>query len=235
MSGNIRYPNINAPSEREQLGQVKSYLYQLADQLNLALREVEKAGVTGAAVNRAPAQEGQRVNLQSLKSLIVNSGTVMEACSQEVAKRLEGQYVAQSEFGMYSRQTSQQLTANSQGIKSVLSELQQIVSQMEGMEHSVIGVTAHLKAGLLEYDAEGMPVYGVEIGQRSQRDGVEVFSKYARFTPDRLGFYDQNGVEVAYISDRKLFITHVQITGTFLKGRFEEKIRSDGSIVTRWV
>lgn len=235
MSGNIRYPNITASSEREQLSQVKSYLYQLADQLNLALREVESAAVLRAAPGGSPVKEAQTVNFQTLKSLIVKSGTVLEACSQEVAKRLEGQYVAQSEFGVYSRQTSQQITANSQEVKAVLSELQQIVSQVEGIENSVIGVNAHMKAGLLEYDPEGVPVYGVEIGQRSYRDGVEIFNKYARFTPDRLAFFDRNGVEVAYISDRKLYITHVQITGSFLLGRFEDQIQPDGSLVTRWV
>jgi hypothetical protein len=37
MSINIRYPNITALSEKEQLAQVKSYLHQLVDQLNYAL------------------------------------------------------------------------------------------------------------------------------------------------------------------------------------------------------
>lgn len=235
MSGKIRYPNITARSEGEQLSQVKSYLYQLADQLNLALEGAAASGTVTAASGISREQEVQRVNFQALKSLIVKSGTVIEACSQEVAKRLEGQYVAQSEFGTYTRQTSQQITANSQGVKAVLEELQQIVSQVEGMENSVIGVNAHIKAGLLEYDPEGVPVYGVEIGQRSSRDGVEFFNKFARFTSNRLAFFDQNGVEVAYISDRKLYITHVQVTGSFLMGRFEDQVQEDGSVVTRWV
>ena len=37
MSGNIRYPNINGLTEREQLAQIKSFLHQLVDQLNYKL------------------------------------------------------------------------------------------------------------------------------------------------------------------------------------------------------
>ena len=34
MSANFRYPNISAATEKEQLAQIKSYLFQLTDQLN---------------------------------------------------------------------------------------------------------------------------------------------------------------------------------------------------------
>ena len=85
------------------------------------------------------------------------------------------------------------------------------------------------------YDDEGIPVYGMEVGQRTEIDGEEVFDKFARFTSDRLSFYDQNDNEVAYISDRKLYITHVEVKGTFRMGGFVDSTLSDGSIVTKWV
>ena len=34
MNGNIRLPSINGATEAEQIAQIKSYLYQLAQQLN---------------------------------------------------------------------------------------------------------------------------------------------------------------------------------------------------------
>lgn len=39
---NIRYPSITGRTPQEQLEQMKSYLYQLADQLNWALSLLEK-------------------------------------------------------------------------------------------------------------------------------------------------------------------------------------------------
>ena len=237
MKNTIQYPNITGRTEKEQLSQLKSWLYRLTDQLNLSLGDAPAGASvpTASGGGNSGSSGGAQVNFQTLKSLILKSGTVLQAITQAVEKRLEGQYVAASEFGTYSRETANTLTANSQGFRMALEELQKITSQVEDLENTVIGVNAHIKAGLVDYDPEGFPVYGVEIGQRSLREGEEVFHKYARFTPDRLAFYDSNGLEVAYISDRKLFITHIHITGTLLTGRFEDNVLPDGSVVTRWI
>ena len=102
------------------------------------------------------------------------------------------------------------------------------------MEHTLIEVNAHIKSGLLYYDEAGAPVYGLEIGQRTEIDGVETFNKYARFTSEKLSFYDSNDNEVAYISDKKLYITHVEVTGSFTLGGFVDTVLPDRSVVTRW-
>jgi hypothetical protein len=75
----------------------------------------------------------------------------------------------------------------------------------------------------------------MEIGQRTEVDGVEVFNKYARFTSDRLSFFDQNGNEVAYISDKKLYISHIEVTGSYNIGDLVDTALADGSVVTRYV
>ena len=66
-------------------------------------------------------------------------------------------------------------------------------------------------------------------------DGEETFNKYARFTSEKLSFYDSNDNEVAYISDKKLYITHVEIIGSFSLGGFVDKVRADRSVVSKWV
>ena len=43
MSTQIRYPNITAPDTEGKLRQIQSYLYQLAEQLNVALLAPEQA------------------------------------------------------------------------------------------------------------------------------------------------------------------------------------------------
>lgn len=234
MSGMLRYPNITAPTQREQLEQVKNYLHQLVEQLNQTAAAgagtvVMAAPVTGRQTTREKEQDFQRI-----KALIIKSAQVVEALSQAVEKRLEGQYLAVSEFGTFSQQTAQQLSANAEQLQLVYENLQQLVPEVEDLEDRVIGVTAHIKTGLLEYGEDGVPLYGLEIGQRSQVDGQEVFHKYARFTAGMLAFYDRSGTQVAYISDRKLYITHAQITGSFLVGSFLDTVQPDGSVVTKW-
>ena len=83
-------------------------------------------------------------------------------------------------------------------------------------------------------DETGIPVYGIEVGQRTEVNGEEVFDKYARFTANRLSFFDANGNEVAYISDYKLFISNVEVTGSYRIGHLVDTVQSDGSIVTKY-
>lgn len=240
MSAKIRLPNITAQDYQGKLMQVQSYLYQLVQELNYALASVN-SDETGAAGNTAPSQSGQSTeqeaaqSFNSIKALIIKSADIVNAYYEEISRRLEGQYVAQSDFGSYTQATDQRITENSTGIEQLFSNVQEILSDVDTIGNQLIDVTANLKTGLLYYDEDGIPVYGLEIGQRTEVDGAEVFNKYARFTSDRLSFYDQNDNEVAYISDRKLYITDVHVTGSMQTGGFIDIVLPDGGIITKWI
>ena len=226
MGMDIRLPNINASTEEGQLMQIKSYLYQFAEQLKYAISTLEAGGTTSGEADRqeisAPPAEtatpGSTFN--SIKSLIIKSADIVNAYYEEINRRLDGEYVAQSEFGTYSEQTSQTISENSTAIEQVFNNIQQITSSLEEVKHTLIEVNAYMKSGLLAYDDNGVPIYGLEVGQRNTVDGEEVFNKYARFTSNRLSFYDQNDTEVAYMSDYKFYITNGEITGTLKLGAF---------------
>jgi hypothetical protein len=159
------------------------------------------------------------------------------AYSEASEEQYKSLYVAQSDFGTYTEQASQEMQKNSTAIESFYENMQTILTDIENLEleHSRIDVSANIRSGLLDTDDNGVPVYGVEVGQRTEIDGVEVFDKFARFVSDRLSFFDQNDNEVAYISDRKLYINHVEVTGTFSMGGFVDTVLADKSIVTKWV
>ena len=239
MSTNIRFPNITGKTEAEQLTQVKSYLHQLVEQLNWALSTIESsnsnAAVQKASTGKTVTQEEVMTSFNDLKALIIKSANAVSAYEEAAEERYNGLYVAQSDFGTYTEETSQLIKKNSTSIELFFENMQEIITGIDNLEHSLIEVSANIKPGLLYYDDKGIPVYGLEIGQRTKLDGEEVFDKFARFTSDRLSFYDQNDNEVAYISDRKLYITQVEVKGSFLMGGFVDKILSDGSIVTKWV
>ena len=235
---NIRLPSITAATDREQLLQIKSYLHQLVTDLNFALSTIESGNSTAVAKTtsgNAVTKEELETSFNDLKSLIVKSANTVSAYSEAAEARYESLYVAQSDFGTYKEEASQAIQENSTSIESFFENMQQIITEIDTLEHSIIEVSANIKSGLLFYDEDGVPVYGLEIGQRTMLDGEEVFDKFARFTSDRLSFYDQNDNEVAYISDRKLYITHVEVRGTFSMGGFMDTTLSDGSIVTKWV
>ncbi len=221
----LRLPQINGKTDREQLAQIKSYLYQMAQQLQWALNNASPAAgnvvvqqPTAKAV--APSEADVLSDFNAIKSLIIKSADIVNAYYAEISRRLDGEYMARSDFGAYSERTSQEINENSTGIERLFTNVQKISSDVDGLAYTLIEVNAHTHSGLLYYDEDGAPVYGFEIGQRNEVDGVEVFNKYARFISDRLSFYDHNDTEVAYISDYKLYITHVEITGTAKFGAF---------------
>ena len=237
---NIRYPNITGSSDAAKLAQIQRYLHQLVDQLNYALQDTESSGsiaksstsqVTPVAENRNEAS----ATFKNIKSLIIKSADIVNAYYEEISRRLSGVYVAESDFGVYTEKTDKLIEEDSKAIKQFYTNLQQIVSDIKGLENSIIDVNAHIHSGLLYYDEDGVPVYGLEVGQRTKIDDIEVFNKYARFTSDRLSFYDQNDNEVAYISDKKLHITHIEVKSSYKIGGLMDTALSDGSVVTRYV
>lgn len=285
----IRQPNITAKTETEQLLQIRSYLYQMAQQLQWAFNTISSPGGGGNVGTNTTQQTvvsssssgkiDATKTFDALKDLIIKSSDIVNAYYDVISKKLVGVYVAQSDFGRYQEETSNtikesstridQLYVNNQVItgkfntidrlvtttqsltetignletdKSALSEkVDAISSAADGMAETVerlqmmmVQTNAYVRTGLLYEDDNGIPVYGLEIGQTNDVNGENVFSKFARFSADRLSFYDRNDSEVAYISDYKLYITNAEITGALsLAGKF--KVFYDHGLAFQWI
>ncbi len=295
----LRLPNIKGVTEREQLKEIKGYLYQLTEQLQFALNSINTSSsqvVTNIPIITAPvstASTGQstQATFNSIKSLIIKSAEIVDAYYEEINRRLEGVYVAQSDFGDFVQRTSQEIEANSTSTTQGFENVQKIITDNEsriadidedlqdakeiinnsiqgvqdrvtgvnalledakaqlkgsiddleilvtGLREEIIGVKAYLKSGLLYYTDAGIPVYGLEIGQTvtDEISGEEIFNKYARFTSEKLSFYDNNGTEVAYISDKKLYIRIAHITVALQLGGLISLVMANGDVVEKWV
>lgn len=194
------------------------YLFRLGEQLNFAFGSIqtqvqqvqlqaEKTETAVAAIKPATPKK----TFADLKSLIIKSAEIVDAYYEKISQRLSGMYVAQSEFGTFRQDVSADLTATAEGLTQIYNNIQAIESNVSEIADSVLEVNAYIRTGVLYYDAEATPVYGVEIGQRNEVDGALKFQKYTRLTANRLAFFDQNDNEVAYITDRILHITIAEI------------------------
>lgn len=276
MAIELRLPSISG-SDKEQLTQIRSYLYQIIPQLEFAINNINSSGSaaqTPIAASRIPSKttsgESAQSSFNAIKSLIIKSADIVNAYYEEINKKLAGVYVAQSDFGTYTEETAQTITGNSTSIQQAFTNIQTINTDIQGVFTNVSGikqnvedtakalsdsiseteselaksidgvssnlgkqidelvgrveailtVNAYIKSGLLYYNSEGLPIYGLEVGQTNNVNGADVFKKFARFTADRLSFYDQNDNEVAYISDYKLYITSVEILNSLTGGGF---------------
>lgn len=239
MQVDLRMPNITG-TDREQLSQIRSYLYQFIPQLQWALSSLDTSASSNYVVQQAKANSPQQqspsseVSFSDLKALIIKSADIVDAYYEEINRRLSGVYVAESDFGTFVEQTEQAINQSSTKTEQLFTNTQAIITKIENLNFALAEVNAHIKSGLLYEDEDGIPVYGLEVGQRSSVDGEEVFNKYARFTSNRLSFYDQNDTEVAYISDYKLFICNAEITSSLKIGGFVDTVSANGDVVTRW-
>lgn len=251
---NLKYPNITGKTPVEQIVQLKSFLYQLVEELNLqegsASAVVANAGngkalpVAGSAGGKHEDGETPVATFTQIRDLIIKSADIVNAYYEEINSRLDGVYVAESDFGTYRKEISQEIQDTADGITRKFASLQELSGKIEAL----INTEAYVRQGLLftvgEENLEeelgqdlddGAEVYGVEVGQTIAEEGVETFRKFARFTAYGMTLYDNNGELSAYITDSRLNIPHAVIKNSFIRGGFEETINSDGSTVERWV
>lgn len=239
MAFDIVYPKITAQTGEGKIEQIRGYLFSLADQLKWALNTLESGGNVSvqsgnsSTTSTSKGSANSEATFNSVKSLVIKSADIVNEYYEVLNERFSGQYVAKSDFGTFMELTEQMIETNATGITQIFDSMQKLFTDIENLEGRLLEVNAHTRSGLLYYGDDGVPVYGFEIGQRNTIDNKEVFNKYARFTADKLSFYDKNDTEVAYISDYKLYITNAQITGTLSLGRYELD-PSDG-LAIKWV
>lgn len=212
----IRLPEICGGTESEQLAMMQSYLYTLAQQLQFAFDAVSDAQQQAETRIRAQQPQTPAGTFGAIKSLIIKSAEIVDSYSQQIDRKLEGKYVAQSDYGTFVRDTEQRITENSREITQAFRDLRVLTDGVDSVKDAMLEVNASIRTGLLQ-DAEP-PVYGVEIGQQEQNGEVITFRRFARLTADKLSFYDGNGSEVAYISDYRLHIIEAEI-GTLEAGQ----------------
>lgn len=124
MSG-FRLPAITARDMPGQLEQLKSYLIQLVNELN-AQKAVSNTGANITVTGGTAAQKSQQASFDEMKSLIIKSAEVVTAIGNMVTKQLEGQYVAQSDYGIFTQKTAASFAASDKQIAALLKSVEQI-------------------------------------------------------------------------------------------------------------
>ena len=216
----IPLPRQITGSGQEQLRQIQSYLFRLSQELELALGTVDKqlltlrdtAAQTERTVQAVSESQNPKAQFSSLKALIIKSADIVNAYYEEISRKLSGEYVAQSDYGTFRQETRQEIRENSQEITRAFSNMQVIEDTLAELNGAVTQVNAWIKTGKLGEDQDSVPIYGVEIGQQTEKDGIVAFQKFARLLADRLSFFDRNGLEVSYIGEESMHITRAEVS-----------------------
>lgn len=90
MSVNIRFPNITAFSEKEQIAQIKSYLHQLVEQLNYALPNLGSGnGATQTASTNTYEVQGGELSYYEFRSLIIQELQKLDTMFDELSVKVD--------------------------------------------------------------------------------------------------------------------------------------------------
>lgn len=238
----IRYPNIIGKNDSQKLEQMRSYLHQLADELNFQLDHTGNlmSGYSSSVNKLADtvAKKNDPVsNFNDIKALIIKSADIVNAYYAEIVKLIDEQnlYVAESDFGTFVEETENTLYADGTGLTQQVSSIQMIFDENGNILDERI-CEGHIKSGILTYDENANAVIGIEIGDGyTDASGNITFQAFARFTAQELVFYDINGNKAAWVSDRVLHIPEAEIGAQLTMGHFVDIVQDNGSIITKYV
>ena len=228
-------------SVQEQLVRQYSYLFQMAQQLNVALGQLESGGTAvPSGGTAAPAAEREQ-QYQTLKSMIVKTADTVQRRMDQLSTKLAGEYVAASEFGTYVERLNAYLEANPEALTQYYSFFADLQASTEtvsaAFEQYRLETEGYIRTGIVCYDG-AVPQYGVAVGQNlicREVDGETVVEQNdfrATFTASKLSFW-QDASEVAYVSNNRLYITNITVLEGMSIGEWE--ISSENGLVIRWM
>lgn len=235
-------PAYPSGTVEQQVLQQYSYLFQMAQQLNLALEAAESSRTAAVqAAGKSRAAQGTEQEYQNLKSLIIKTADTVQRRMDQLSARLEGEYVASSEFGSYVEKLSAYIEAHPDALTqyySFCSDLQEDVDAVNAAFGSYkAGTEGYIRTGVVYYEG-ALPVYGVAVGQNLTTtlvDGVETVAQNdfrATFTAKRLSFW-QDSTEVAYVSDNRLYIRDITVLDSVTLGGW--KLASENGLAFQWI
>ena len=228
-------PACPAGSVQQQVMQQYSYLFQMAQQLNVALGQLESGGTAApSGGTAAPAAEREQ-QYQTLKSMIVKTADTVQRRMDQLSAKLTGGYVAASEFGTYVERLNAYLEANPEAMTQYYSFFADLQASTEtvsaAFEQYRLETEGYIRTGIVCYDG-AVPQYGVAVGQNLICRVVEQNDFRATFTASKLSFW-QDASEVAYVSNNRLYITNITVLEGMSIGEWE--ISSENGLVIRWM
>lgn len=226
MSIDIRLPNITATDEAGQLTQMRSYLYQFAEQLQWALNtlekgvsaeEVELKNALGQAVEKTEEAKAQDT-FNSIKDLIIKSADIVNAYYEEIDDliNLSGEYVASSEYGEFKKETNNNIDATNEYI-------QQNLYTKETVDNMVRENRGYIRYGAVGTSIEPANDYatGIVMGDFTSLNENE-HKQFARYTSAGVELFDgsTSSKPVAIISKYKITITSAEFNGYVKMGGY---------------
>lgn len=228
-----------------------NYLYQLAEYLSLQTWAKEETPQTEkVAVRKSEEESALGSQYDAIKSLIVKTADtvrVKESISgllksvETLNTVLSRDYVAISDFGTYLEQLNAQISIDPEAIEQYYRFVSELKANVDAITADFLNykveTEGYIRTGIVDYN-NGVPVFGVAVGQNLttvEVDGeavVEQKNFRATYTANKLSFW-QDAVEVAYVSNNKLYINNITALGKVTIGKWD--IDPSAGMAFKWI
>ena len=253
MRYNILPPPVGQGTAEAQVGQIHRYLFRLSEQLNQALEQTDERIVNAettatTAANSIKTAESEDLPSQynRLRSLIIKTADIVRHEMDVMIGSLSSKYIAISDWGQYEENIQNDIEATAKEIVESYSYDSRLTSLEEDaaeFEEYRITTTGFIKRGIIGYDEDNVPIFGIAIGQdlRSTEvtidgevyDEIDMTRNLATYTADRVTFW-QNGVQAGYFSNSELVVTRINVADRITLGGKWEISRTTGFTI-RWI
>lgn len=202
--------NLNSPEA------IRSYLYQLARDMNVALETMQAETLQAAGaeeqtvMNRANQAKAEELAQEAagLKSLIIKNAREVRHELDQMIETFEESYVAISDFGDYQEELLLTIETTARGIVqsyNYASSLEGLSEENERLRNYKTETQGYIKTGLLYQDEDGTMRLGVAIGNNIRRVYV--------------GPKDENGNPMEEESEQNTVIERENLLATYTDDR----------------
>lgn len=256
MSFRVETPPALRGEPEQQVAVLSSYLFRLAEMLNVALNSLSEGSYSSASEVQAVKPSSKSnvqipdstvVSYNELRGLINNTSVYVHSEIERMSTELDRQYVAISnDWGTFQENISSSIEATAEGIVQSYgydAEIQTLHEEAAGFSAYKISTEGYIRQGFIDYDENNIPIVGIAIGQgltstKVTINGVEYqkidsTASCAFYTASKVSFRI-NGQEVAYVSNRKLYIGDVEITGSVVLGG-KWMIGTSNGLSIKWI
>lgn len=246
----ISSPPMLSGSAEQQVLQMRTYLFQLAEMLNVALAEMEQK--TDAAADQAQqsttaVQEESASGYANLRDLIIKTADAVYLEQDRITKTLESNYVAKSQFGSFYEVIQSNVEETAKGVLTSYNYDTRI-DNLDEQYGELLGWTAHtegyIRQGIIGEDDNGLPMIGIAIGQNLRSTGKQTVDGVEYDIIDdtqSCAFYTSTGIsfrlggrEIAYLTNEREFITSLEVGNTITLGGKWMVTHSNGYTI-KWI
>lgn len=249
---NISSPPRFTGEPEAQLGQMHTWLYQMVEQLNVAMSVVQAQENAAAQLEQGGGGEDSNVlttedlnnQRDQLKSLIIKTASVVRVEMQREIKRLESSYLALSDFGEYREEISREIEETASGtVESYAASigLESYIKDSADLKEWQAETNGYIRKGFIYRNEADVPVLGIAIGQNITtkavtEDGMEQLEvsnqNMGFFTSEGLEFY-VNGERVAFFRNDGMEVNNATINGRLRIGNWE--ISHTDGLEIKWI